>query len=75
MAENNVFDNVQLALVTDLDSDLPGNICNVGNVLSGGSTLRITSECNLKVCQHLIPRPWTECRGGAIQVFLLMRLK
>lgn len=48
LVENSIFDSVNLAMVTDLDSDLPGSICNVGNVLSGGSTTRITQECNLK---------------------------
>lgn len=47
LSENNIFNNVKLAMVTDLDSDQPGNICSVGNVLSGTSTERITAKCNL----------------------------
>ena len=44
--EANVFDNTKLAMVTDLDSDLPGSICDVNNILTGTST---TQVCTLKV--------------------------
>jgi len=47
--ENSVFDNTKLALVTDLDSNLPGFLCDVGNLLTGNSTKRITQTCSLKV--------------------------
>jgi pectate lyase len=47
--EANVFDNTNLAMVTDLDSKLPGSICNVNNILTGTSTIRITQTCTLKV--------------------------
>jgi pectate lyase len=47
--ENSVFENTQLALVTNLDSDADGSICDVNNILSGSSTKRITKTCNLKV--------------------------
>ena len=46
LAENNVFDNVERAIVTNLDSDEPGFACDVGNVLSGTSTTDITQECS-----------------------------
>lgn len=46
LAENNVFDNVDRAIVTNLDSDEPGFACDVGNVLSGTSTTDITQECS-----------------------------
>ncbi|KAL2075887.1 hypothetical protein VTL71DRAFT_830 [Oculimacula yallundae] len=47
--ENSVFDNTKLAMVTDLDSDLPGYLCDVGNLLTGTSTTRITQKCSLKI--------------------------
>lgn len=47
LSENNVFDNVKLAMVTDLDSKQPGKICSKGNVLGGTSTERITAQCSL----------------------------
>ncbi|PBP22983.1 pectate lyase [Diplocarpon rosae] len=47
--EASVFDNTKLAMVTDLDSAEPGFICNVDNLLTGTSTVRITQECTLKV--------------------------
>ncbi|KAK0125706.1 hypothetical protein ONS95_000292 [Cadophora gregata] len=47
--EANVFDNTKLAMVTDLDSKLPGSICDVNNILTGTSTTRITQKCTLKV--------------------------
>lgn len=46
LAENNVFDNVDRAIVTNLDSDEPGFACDKGNVLSGTSTVEITQECS-----------------------------
>lgn len=46
LAENNVFDNVDRAIVTNLDSDEPGFACDVGNVLSGTSTVEVTQECS-----------------------------
>lgn len=46
LAENNVFDNVDRAIVTNLDSDEPGFACDKGNVLSGISTVEITQECS-----------------------------
>ncbi|KAH6724482.1 putative pectate lyase B [Leptodontidium sp. 2 PMI_412] len=47
--EANVFDNTNLAMVTDLDSKLPGSICDVNNLLTGTSTTRITQKCTLKI--------------------------
>jgi pectate lyase len=47
--ENNYFYNVQLAMVTDLDSDQEGRIQNIGNILAGSSTTRITQTGTLNV--------------------------
>ncbi|KAK6583527.1 hypothetical protein PZA11_004603 [Diplocarpon coronariae] len=47
--EASVFDNTNLAMVTNLDSAEPGAICNVDNLLTGTSNVRITQECTLKV--------------------------
>jgi pectate lyase len=47
--ENNYFHNVQLAMVTDLDSDQEGSIQNIGNILSGSTTTRITQTGTLSV--------------------------
>ncbi|KAH7342476.1 putative pectate lyase B [Rhexocercosporidium sp. MPI-PUGE-AT-0058] len=47
--EASVFDNTKLAMVTDLDSDLPGFLCDVNNLLTGTSTTRITQKCSLKI--------------------------
>ena len=47
--ENNYFLNVQLAMVTDLDSDIEGSIQNIGNVLAGSTTTRITKAGSLSV--------------------------
>ncbi|KAL3426738.1 pectate lyase a [Phlyctema vagabunda] len=47
LVESNQFDNVPLAMVTDLDSDEPGKLCDKGNVLTGTSTTRITATCSL----------------------------
>lgn len=49
LAENNIFNDVTLAMVTDLDSDEPGNICSKENLLEGGSTERITQKCSLEI--------------------------
>ncbi|KAI3391098.1 hypothetical protein diail_7949 [Diaporthe ilicicola] len=46
LAENNVFDNVNRAIITNLDSDEPGFACDVGNVMSGSSTVQITQQCS-----------------------------
>ena len=42
LAEENYFDGVKLALVTNLDSDTEGSINSKNNVLAGGSTTQIT---------------------------------
>ncbi|CZS99057.1 hypothetical protein WAI453_008398 [Rhynchosporium graminicola] len=52
--ENSVFHDTKLAMVTDIDSDAPGSICDVGNLLTGNSTIEITQTCNLT-----IPYPYT----------------
>lgn len=49
LVENSVFDNVPLALVTNLDSDLEGYIKESGNILTGTSTKRITKVSTLNV--------------------------
>jgi len=49
LVENSVFEDVKLALVTDLDSDLEGSIKESGNLLTGSSTKRITKVSTLKV--------------------------
>ncbi|KAJ8693339.1 hypothetical protein PTI98_008343 [Pleurotus ostreatus] len=47
LVENNVFNNVNLAVVTDLDSDLEGYAIERGNVFSGTTTTRITQVGSL----------------------------
>jgi pectate lyase len=47
--ENNYFHNVLLAMVTDLDSDIEGRIQDIGNILSGTTTTRITQTGTLSV--------------------------
>lgn len=42
LVEGNVFNNVKLAIVTDLDSKTEGYATDRNNVFSGGSTKRIT---------------------------------
>jgi pectate lyase len=45
--ENNSFNNVLLAMVTNLDSDTEGSIQDIGNLLLGTSTTRITKTGSL----------------------------
>jgi len=45
--ENNSFNNVLLAMVTNLDSDTEGSIQDIGNLLLGTSTTRITKTGTL----------------------------
>ncbi|KAH7103704.1 pectin lyase fold/virulence factor [Auriculariales sp. MPI-PUGE-AT-0066] len=47
LVENNIFTNVVLAMVTDLDSDEPGYLTSTGNVLNN-STTRITQTASWK---------------------------
>lgn len=56
-----MFDNTNLAMVTDLDSDEPGSICDVSNLLTGTSTTRITQTCTLKV-----PYSYTAEKASAV---------
>ncbi|KAJ8516869.1 hypothetical protein ONZ45_g5874 [Pleurotus djamor] len=47
LVENTIFNNVKLAIVTDLDSDLEGRAVSRNNVFSGSSTTRITQTGSL----------------------------
>ncbi|POS75147.1 hypothetical protein DHEL01_v206462 [Diaporthe helianthi] len=48
LVENNIFDNVKRAIATDLDTNVPGFACNVGNVITGKSTVEISQKCKCK---------------------------
>jgi pectate lyase len=48
LVQNDVFVDFKLAMATDLDSDQAGYLCDVGNVLTGTSTKRITQTCSFK---------------------------
>lgn len=48
LVENSHFEDVNLALVTNLDSKLEGSIAEKGNLLSGTSNKRITKVSTFK---------------------------